>query len=689
MFIFPLVVDAGVYKVYNNGDEISYSPEGVNTYKWIVINDGGKNSDTVTLFMNENIFGSDGELYAPQASWNTSGNTQNPPTTLLEMLNLYTGINNATVPKWEKVEKISGKYDNITYNNVYARLITAKEIAALSKFNFVNDNITDVSQIVSYSPIASYIDATGGFWTSTGVGFGTESAWIVTANGKLAPFDAANSEGTYYIRPVVNVKKTNINPNNYICVNEIVLDDKIDVEYGSKIKLSPTTKPEGVPTTIKYSTDDSSIITITNDGTITPLKVGSAKVFIGAECVVKYITVNVSHKKLEDENISININSKYDLTDAKFKNMKWESSDSKIANVENNQIVATKVGNVVLTGTNDTSKIKINVNVLSAPKYILGNLVSITEDEEYDFVKNNNVLKEQKLSWSTSDNKIATIDANGKLKAIKDGQVKITAKNDELLFENFVVIKSKSTSNISSTLGEELNIGNGSKIELPNKPSGDDLKWNSSNENIVKVDEKGNITTVGPGTAIITAKNDKSEFITQVNVYEKLENKDNKKVGILKNDNLIAKNTVLDVKEIKDSDKEYKQVSEKKLGLSKYKVYDITLLLDGVKVQPNGDVIIEFEIPEGYNPNKIVVYRVENDNTYTKLDSKIVNGKIQAKTEHFSYYIVAEENASSSESAINNPQTGTIISISILIIGSLVAGGIYYYTRNKRKFIRL
>ena len=48
---------------------------------------------------------------------------------------------------------------------------------------------------------------------------------------------------------------------------------------GSKMKLAPTTKPDGIPTTINYSVDDPSVISITADGTITPLKSTSNSIY--------------------------------------------------------------------------------------------------------------------------------------------------------------------------------------------------------------------------------------------------------------------------------------------------------------------------------------------------------------------------------------------------------------------------
>ena len=66
--------------------------------------------------------------------------------------------------------------------------------------------------------------------------------------------------------------------------------------------------------------------------------------------------------------------------------------------------------------------------------------------------------------------------------------------------------------------------------------------------------------------------------------------------------------------------------------------YDISLVKDGEKVQPEG--IAEVKIPCDNKNAK--VYRVEADNTLTEMNSYYQDGFIVFHTEHFSLYIVAE-----------------------------------------------
>lgn len=57
----------------------------------------------------------------------------------------------------------------------------------------------------------------------------------------------------------------------------------------------------------------------------------------------------------------------------------------------------------------------------------------------------------------------------------------------------------------------QVTVQNGEKIELGVAEKDENLVWSSSNEDVIKVDENGNIETVGPGTATITVTDETGE----------------------------------------------------------------------------------------------------------------------------------------------------------------------------------
>ena len=93
-------------------------------------------------------------------------------------------------------------------------------------------------------------------------------------------------------------------------------------------------------------------------------------------------------------------------------------------------------------------------------------------------------------------------------------------------------------------------------------------------------------------------------------------------------------------------------------SVSKFEMYDISLMSGNTVIQPSGRVKISIPVPSGYDTSKIVVYRVDDNGTKTEYDTAIENGFIVFETDHFSNYVVAEQ-TTSSETSDNKPTEDT------------------------------
>lgn len=124
------------------------------------------------------------------------------------------------------------------------------------------------------------------------------------------------------------------------------------------------------------------------------------------------------------------------------------------------------------------------------------------------------------------------------------------------------------------------------------------------------------------------------------------------------------------------SGKEY--VAAKKVTadkVDKIAVFNIDLInKDNVQIhEVNGKIEITTEIPTGFDANKVAVYRLSEDGTtYTKLVSKVENGKVTFETDHFSTYMIVEEKVASSESVDDNVQTGDMPVTAIIALIALM-----------------
>ena len=76
-----------------------------------------------------------------------------------------------------------------------------------------------------------------------------------------------------------------------------------------------------------------------------------------------------------------------------------------------------------------------------------------------------------------------------------------------------------------------------------------------------------------------------------------------------------------------------------------FKAYDISLLADGNKVQPNGKVAVKLPLPVGYNVASIAVYYISDSGEKTIIDSKVENGFVIFETNHFSVYAIVDESS--------------------------------------------
>lgn len=122
-----------------------------------------------------------------------------------------------------------------------------------------------------------------------------------------------------------------------------------------------------------------------------------------------------------------------------------------------------------------------------------------------------------------------------------------------------------------------------------------------------------------------------------------------------------------------------KNIVESKLaGLINYVIYEIDLLkADGTKIEQLGDYIsVTMPIPAGLNVKdgqRLVVYRVESDGSLTRLNATVNGDKITFKTNHFSTYVFAVQNASAVAPTTGDTNANIILAaLLMLLIGAAI-----------------
>ncbi len=242
-------------------------------------------------------------------------------------------------------------------------------------------------------------------------------------------------------------------------VSNIELPGTSSVLKGGKLRLTPVVTPSGADSPMSWTSSDNSVLTVDNNGVVTGLSVGSATVSVTADDVTAQCVVTV----YEPANVATGIT----LSDEA-------------------------------------------VSVKKASEYSLG----------YTFTP---AGSEAVVTWTSSDESVATVDFDGTVKAISDGEAVITASVNGASDSCTVTVYTPIiyAEDISFTYSAaELNLG--VVCDLLYAPgysvapidSNEKITWSSSDPSIVSV-EDGVVTTKGCGTAVITASaRDCSDTIT-------------------------------------------------------------------------------------------------------------------------------------------------------------------------------
>ena len=226
-----------------------------------------------------------------------------------------------------------------------------------------------------------------------------------------------------------------------------------DVEVGKTLDLVATvTGNANVAVTWKSSdtakatVDANGKVTGVAEGTVTitatsqadTTKEATCNITVKAASVTSSITLDKSTAEVE---IGKDITLKATTVPADGVTVKWTSSSEEIATVDNGKVTGVKEGETTVKATlvengNETASATCVVTVKkSTRKITLDNTkLEMSEGEEKTLkatVEGYTAESNGKVTWSTSDKSIATVDENGKVLALKAGRVEITATNTE------------------------------------------------------------------------------------------------------------------------------------------------------------------------------------------------------------------------------------------------------------------
>ena len=301
------------------------------------------------------------------------------------------------------------------------------------------------------------------------------------------------------------------------------------LKKGEWEQLTATVTPEDATDKLEWSSSNDAVAPVTPEGRVTAVGGGEAVITakagnMSATCKVM-VSVPVTSVSVKPESATLYVGGEslaLQATvlpeDADIKEVVWESGNTAVATVDaNGKVSPVAEGTAVITaaakGTDKSASCTVTVtykdveSVTVSPSTMslyIGEKGSLTATVQPEYAKDKTV------TWASADESIATVSQNGQVTAVAIGTVEITATAGQKtgkctvnVISRLVTSVTLDKSSLSMTLftNEKL-----TATVTPNNAEDGNVEWTSSDPEVASVDENGNVSSLKPGTTVITAK---------------------------------------------------------------------------------------------------------------------------------------------------------------------------------------
>ncbi len=455
-------------------------------------------------------------------------------TNLNYTVSIYTNLTDETNP--ESGTLAAQKSGITTYDGTYTvNLDSPVEINEGNKFSVVVEvrNASGKTSYLAYE--RSMQSGKVGYWCTASAK--ENQSFVANPYGYWEDFGKARS-CNFIIKaftdnetqtPVVEVESVSLNK------SEMTLTE------GESETLAATVTPENAENkSIIWSSNNEAVATVDANGTVIAKRAGTAVITAtstngksaGCTVTVEKKQIPVTEVRLSESTVGIVEGSTYKLTATVLpenttdsKSVSWSSSNSEVAAVDvNGTVTAKRAGTAVITATSTNGKsagctVTVEKKQIPVTEVRLSeSTVGIVEGSTYKLtatVLPENTTDSKNVSWSSNNEAVATVDANGNVTAKRAGTAVITATSENGKTASCTITVNKKDTNITITevrlnkSTETLTEGDTTTLTatvLPeNTTDSKSVSWSSSNSEVAAVDANGTVTAKSAGTAVITA----------------------------------------------------------------------------------------------------------------------------------------------------------------------------------------
>ena len=316
-------------------------------------------------------------------------------------------------------------------------------------------------------------------------------------------------------------------------------DTNININEGSSTVLEPEILPEDTTEKVKWSSNDTTVATVSSKGVLRALSKGTADITVSnpdgtikSVCTVTVVgSENVPITALEFSETKVELNDgdstvlepKVTPEDA-TEDLVWTSSNAEIVSVSNKgKVTAKNVGEAEIKVSNFDGTIKaVCTVVVNKAGLIKIQSLSFAKEQE-NITEGGSIVSDlirvpanatEDVVWSSDNEDIVTVDRNGTLHgkskglavvtaSTDDGRIKATCNVNVVAYVKPITKLSLEDHELTFSYSDMKNMTRVLSIEsLPNNAT-EKAIWSSDRPDVVNVDRNGTITVVGVGTAII------------------------------------------------------------------------------------------------------------------------------------------------------------------------------------------
>ena len=153
-------------------------------------------------------------------------------------------------------------------------------------------------------------------------------------------------------------------------------------------------------------------------------------------------------------------------------------------------------------------------------------IITLDVDEEYatKIIIYPELASDKLVSYVSLDESVCSVDANGVIKGVSEGKAQVMVKTHDQNKEDIIDVLVKQTNVTSVRLSHtelEMKVGERKTIEAtvegPNAENRN-VSYDESDDSVIKVDQNGNITAMGVGTADVIVTTDEGDFTARCTV---------------------------------------------------------------------------------------------------------------------------------------------------------------------------